>query len=191
MSARGSPPAATPLTRRARHAPTIVSNYRLMTPPHATKNLSFIVCCCCFRKPGRVEAAASSTSTLDVSHAHVDRMHTACALHTKRSPTQPIAAALDSPPPLPREGQAQQDEAEPGRCGQGVVEELRARSCEPGSMSGSKMITNRMYGSVCGSRAWEPSSQSRLGLYEMCSTDGEYWRERARHSLAGGRAVCS
>ena len=137
MSARGSPPAATPLTRRARHAPTIVSNYRLMTPPHATKNLSFIVCCCCFRKPGRVEAAASSTSTLDVSHAHVDRMHTACALHTKRSPTQPIAAALDSPPPLPREGQAQQDEAEArarqmraGGGGGAASQELRARLVE-------------------------------------------------------------
>ena len=158
-----------------------------MTPPHAHgKNLPLIVCCCCFRKPGRVEAAASSTSTLDVSHAHVDRMHTACTLHTKRSPTQPIAAALDSPPPLPREGQAQQDEAEQGRCGQGVVEEAASTL-----MSVSKMITNRMYGSVFGSRAWEPSSQSRLGLYEACSTDGEYWRERARHSLAGGRAVCS
>ena len=70
-----------------------------------------------------------------------------------------------------------------------MVEELRARLDE--WLEDDHLITNRMYGSVCGSRAWEPSSQSRLGLYETCSTDGEYWRERARHSLAGGRAVCS
>ena len=56
------------------------------------------------------------------------------------------AAAAKGGPGSARRGRARQMRAG----GQGVVEELRARSCEPGSMSGSKMITNRMYGSVWG-----------------------------------------
>ena len=35
------------------------------------------------------------------------------------------------------------------------------------SQSRSKMITNRMYGSMCGSRASEPSSRSRLSAYTI------------------------
>ena len=35
------------------------------------------------------------------------------------------------------------------------------------SQSRSKMITNRMYGSMCGSRAPEPSSRSRLSAYTI------------------------
>ena len=42
--------------------------------------------------------------------------------------------------------------------GQGAVEGV----CTSLSQSRSKMITNRMYGSMCGSRASEPSSRSRL-----------------------------
>ena len=36
------------------------------------------------------------------------------------------------------------------------------RSCARTSLSRSSMITNRMYGSMCGSRASEPSSRARL-----------------------------
>ena len=44
------------------------------------------------------------------------------------------------------------------------------------------LITNKMYGPTCGSRASEPSSRSHIGLYDT-STGGGSWREQARRSL--------
>ena len=72
-----------------------------------------------------------------------------------------------------RLGHARQSWAELGRCG---VEELRTPHGR------SKMITNKLYGSMCGSRASEPSSRSRVGLHDT-RTRGGYWREQARRSL--------
>ena len=72
-----------------------------------------------------------------------------------------------------RLGQARQSFAELGRCG---VEELRTPHGR------SKMIMNKLYGSMCGSRASEPSSRSRVGLHDT-RTRGGYWREQARRSL--------
>ena len=78
-----------------------------------------------------------------------------------------------------------QGSARRGRAGLGllawggdrVVEELRT-PCGRSKM----LITNRLYSSMCGSRASEPSSRSRVNLHDT-RTHGGYWRERARRSL--------
>ena len=60
-----------------------------------------------------------------------------------------------------RRGRAGQSWAGPAGVGGGrVVEELRTPHGR------SKMTTNRLYGSMCGSRASEPSSRSRVGLHD-------------------------
>ena len=62
---------------------------------------------------------------------------------------------------MARLGQARQSWAGPAGVGGGrVVEELRTPHGR------SKMTTNRLYGSMCGSRASEPSSRSRVGLHD-------------------------
>ena len=58
-----------------------------------------------------------------------------------------------------------------------VVEELCAHLA-----SGRSMITNMMYASMCGSRASEPSSRSRVNLHDTRTRGGD-WREPARRSL--------
>ena len=72
----------------------------------------------------------------------------------------------------------------------GKMREVVVAGCAHTSLSCSKMITNRMYGSMCGSRASEPSSRSRVGLHDT-RTRGGYWCEQARAlAVAGGRVVC-
>ena len=73
-----------------------------------------------------------------------------------------------------------------GRCGRVWWRRSFART----SLSRSSMITNRMYGSMCGSRVRAQLLLSPFGLFDT-RTGGGYWSEQARRSRWQVAELCA